>query len=378
MLPTALRSCLLVNAMMLPGVGFCAELRAIAWLTKETANAVVDAHMGKQLNLDAIENLGMRHGGQKDQKLEELIAGILSLHNGELFLPGLKHLSSNAAKKLANHQGPLLSLNGLCKLDPATADALAGYKGELGLLGLQDLDNEPLAKKLAAQNRPGGFLVLNGLQSLSKDAADYLAEHNATGLAIPSLRDLKSSKLARKLAGQNGDVVLDGLQVLSPEIAKELAQHKGFLSLNGLKEIEVESAEHLSKSECDLVLGGLKAIPSMALAIKLGQAPNQPAGGKLVLSRLQVITPEIAKALVAQGRSVVLPALDNISPEVAEAFANQAAGTLELDNLRLLPIDVAQALAKYKGDRLTLRVRDPLPPGILNLLQQNPKIFVQP
>ena len=62
---------------------------------------------------------------------------------------------------------------------------------------------------------------------------------------------------AHKLAdGKSGWLLLNGLKTISPEVAKELAQHKGWLSLNGLTtitDVDVLDGDGLSAACTELV-----------------------------------------------------------------------------------------------------------------------------
>jgi beta-lactamase regulating signal transducer with metallopeptidase domain len=117
-----------------------------------------------------------------------------------------------------------LPLNGITKLTPDVAQALAGYsRGPLYLNGLTTLSAE--AAKALAQHK--GLLFLDGLTTLSAEAATALAQHKHA-------------------------LLLDGLTTLSAEAAKALAQHKGDLSLGGLTTLSAEAAKALAQHEDEL------------------------------------------------------------------------------------------------------------------------------
>jgi hypothetical protein len=149
-----------------------------------------------------------------------------------------------AAEALAKRGGYNLSLNGLTSLSAEAAQALAKDKGELSLNGLTSLSAEA-AQALAKHE---GGLSLNGLTSLSAEAAQALAKHNEY-LFLDGLTSL-SAEAAQALAKHEGWLLsLDGLTSLSAEAAQALAEHKGGLSLNGLTSLSAEAAQVLAKHD---------------------------------------------------------------------------------------------------------------------------------
>ena len=67
-----------------------------------------------------------------------------------------------------------LSLDGLTELSDAAAESLATHEGDLSLKGLTKLTNTLLARRLAGQE---GVLVLSDLTELSDAAAESLSKH---------------------------------------------------------------------------------------------------------------------------------------------------------------------------------------------------------
>jgi hypothetical protein len=135
-----------------------------------------------------------------------------------------------------------LPLNGITKLTPDVAQALAGYsRGPLYLNGLTTLSAE--AAKALAQHK--GLLFLDGLTTLSAEAATALAQHKHA-LLLDGLTTL-SAEAAKALAQHKGDLSLGGLTTLSAEAAKALAQHEDQLYLNGLTTLSAEAAKALAQ-----------------------------------------------------------------------------------------------------------------------------------
>ena len=198
------------------------RLNGLRELTPEAAEALA-AHDGKVL-LHSLEQL-------TSVPLAEKLAG----QWGELRL-GLTDLSPEIAAILATNKGvaedrtrpgvvhrrrdqaaSVLRLDGLSRLSPAAAEALAAHRGVLVLNGLLTID-EAVAVALAKRT---GTLVLNGLPSISTDAA-------------------------RALAAFSGELVLKGIRDLDPETAAVLAKHSGRLHLTGLRNLPGEARSILA------------------------------------------------------------------------------------------------------------------------------------
>jgi len=88
-------------------------------------------------------------------------------------------------------------------------------------------------------------LALNGLTSLSDEAAKALGHHTGT-LTLDGLTTL-SDKAAKALGKHKGTLHLSGLTTLTDEGAKALAEFKGeYLYIDGLNMLSDEAAETLS------------------------------------------------------------------------------------------------------------------------------------
>lgn len=88
------------------------------------------------------------------------------------------------------------------------------------------------------------------------------------------------------------------------------------------------------------------------LSLEVAQVLSQFSKGDLRLHRVQIITPEVAKAL-AQTKVTLSLGLTTITPEVARALAARPKGMLALNALREISVEVARELAKFRG-KLTL------------------------
>ena len=240
-----------------------------------------------------------------------------------------------------------LPLNGLKSVDVETAEALAGYtRGMLLLNGLATLSEEAATK--LAQRKVGGWLSLNGLTTLPEGTAKALAQYKGQ-LALNGLTTI-SDDTAKALSQHENWLYLNGLTTLSDEAAKALAQHDGkILSLRGLSTLSDEVMKALGQYEGMLGVEGVSA-ERMPLTADRALALARVTGG--VLTTVTALdTPEstaIAQALAA-STTIVLPNLKSISDEAAKALAQQKGGYLSLDGLTTLSDGAAKALAQHKG-----------------------------
>lgn len=242
---------------------------------------------------------------------------------GFLDLALLPRLSSESARALAARRdgGPAvfaLCLAGVRILDADVAIALAGFRGSLWLDGLTSLSPEA-ARGLAAHT--GGSISLNGLRTLSDEAGKALATHRGDGLS------------------------LDGLQVLTPAVASALSHYKGHhLGLDGVRTLADEAATALRMRNTGwLTLNGLTKLSSAA-----------------------------ARAFAHSKRFLQLGGVATLTGKAAHALANHR-GIVEL-GVKELDAEAAAALAQYKGRGLELRELVVMPPQSLASLQANEHI----
>ena len=97
------------------------------------------------------------------------------------------------ATALSHHQG-WLSLNGLDSITPEAAQALAAFQGtNLDLNSIQTLDIE--TAEALAETRPSNQLSLNGLQTLSPEVASALVSGGHRHLSLQGLDTLSDESL---------------------------------------------------------------------------------------------------------------------------------------------------------------------------------------
>ena len=158
------------------------------------------------------------------------VAKELAQYDGCLCLNCLvDDLTGEVAAALANHkaQGGIF-LDKLTRLLPETAEALADYKG--------------------------GMLSLNGVTSLSDEAAVALGRYLGRATVSLHLRGLRSLSyraavgLAKYLGRYESSLDLDGLTSLSVRTARELAKCRGILHLQGVTKLSEEVQAILKSS----------------------------------------------------------------------------------------------------------------------------------
>ena len=107
-------------------------------------------------------------------------------------------------------------------------------------------------------------LCLNGLEEVSDETAEILASSKCS-IEMTSLKTLDNIPLSKKLAQQEGVLLLNEIPELNPEITREVASHSGGLSLNGLTELSEENAAALATHKGPLWLWGLKSMSGKVL-----------------------------------------------------------------------------------------------------------------
>ena len=237
--------------------------------------------------------------------------------------PGIQY-----RKKLKGSEvglGDCLPLNALKRLDPATAQALAGWEGALFIDGLTELDAET-AKALGEFQ--GFFLSLDGLTTLDADVAKALVAARAARVR------------------QEGRLNLNGLTALDADTAQEL---KGFteLGLEGLTTLDADTAEALAANGDALILKGLTTIDAET-AKALAAARRD-----LYLDGLTTLDLDTAKALAAfKSRKLWLNGLTTLDADTAGTLAESTCQMLGLLGLTSLKPKAAEKLAGFQGDSI--------------------------
>lgn len=140
-----------------------------------------------------------------------------------------------------------------------------------------------------------------------------------------------SPEVAQVLAEFRGEMLILGIQSITPEVAAAIATSKASaVWLHSITSVSQETAEALAKARCHLVMTSLAQLDSVELAEKLAQKP-----GALSFPYLKKISPPVAAALAKNKRSLTLAGLSEIPLEVQEQLA-QTVGALYLPNLKSL------------------------------------------
>jgi len=290
-------------------------------------------------------------------------------------LPAPEKVSSltvEQAREYATRKAPL-RFDALVELDAAAAAELAQHEGAICFTALEELSPEA-ARALAAHKPIKGFgnfdLDFRALRRILPETAAALATH-VGNLRLPALERLDSPDLARKLAGQWGELKV-GVTELSPEIAAILATNEGVyedktrpgvvlrradqsrsvLWFAGLKQLEPAVAEALAAQQGVLVLNELADLDPAAAA-----SLAKRNGGSLILNGLELLSPETAAALAAYDGEIALRALPEISPAAATALAAHR-GRLHLTGLVIPPAETLAILRKHPQVRLPAAAAD--------------------
>ncbi len=304
--------------------------------TKRTKDS--ECTMGECLPLNSLETL--------DPAAAQALAG----WQGNLLLDGLAMLDADTAKPLAEFRGFILSLDGLTTLDAGAAQALARDGRNLSLNGLTTLDADT-AKALAVPQM--AFLYLNGLKTLDADAAKALAAVKGS-LYLNGLTTLDADT-AKALAEFSGPWLwLDGLTTLDADTAGAIAECKAtFIGLQGLTKLEAGAAERLAGFRAENILLREKVKKKFQpLRLKLFPEPLTPENPLTPETALTFKTRafagltalespdsvEIAKALAAREGPLPLPRLKRISPKTLTALLQKADVEIPpIESLELIP-----------------------------------------
>jgi len=251
-------------------------------------------------------------------------AGTPSFASDPVDTPPTPSLSADEARRLvADHEDDWLALDGMTSLSADAAAALAAYEGDcLSLDGLESLDADT-ALALAGFK---GCLSLSGLDRLDLATATALASSTGS-LTLDGLATI-DAPTARTLAAFRGEhLSLGGLQALPADVARIFKAFRGGgLSLQGLKHLDPVTVELLAESPA--WTGWLPAVT--------------------------VLTAETARTLAAVKRtSLDLYGLTSLSADAATGLA-EFSGGLRLDGLRTLDGDTARRLAGFAAESLSL------------------------
>lgn len=302
------------------------------------------------------------------------VAAVLAEFRGEMLILGLKSLSLEVARSLAESQAATVWLHSITSVSPEVAEAVAKVPGQLVMSGLVELESAPLAEKLARRPGPLSFpylkritletaamlgknsrsLTLAALAEVPPEVQDRLAE-TVGALSLPSLASLDSLPLTKKLAlGFAQSVLLPAIKTLTVEQATEIASVKRNFFLGGTllpltvmtEEVATVFANHPGAGRLELGVGpisdsSLKILVQSPLSVALREVeslnseqvqilatasdsvPGGPFGTQIKISLPKLKT--LDSALLAERllrSSSDFGSVTTISPEAAAALAS--------------------------------------------------------
>lgn len=325
------------------------SLNGLTTISESTARQLHEFR-GFNLFLDGIKHL--------HRNTAEILFTLKPYRNSlELSLNGLTSLQDDVAHELRQFQGNALALDGLTGLSPVGAESISmisptGGHLDVSLNGLSSISDEA-ADYLS---KVTGDLSLNGLATISFSVAESLGKFQGLNLWLDGLQDL-SPGAAANLSGIEGadlfasrvflGLFLNGLKHLSEETAANLSRINSGLWLNGLEEMSDEVAEHLSQTTEELWLAGIKNLSDNAAA-SLSKKPQE-----LHLDGLEELSTSAAQSFSAFEGVLYLNGLRRITPPALEALCNTKAD-LALDGLVHLSAEDAESLSHHQGNWLSL------------------------
>ncbi|MCH2025294.1 MAG: hypothetical protein MK172_06085 [Verrucomicrobiales bacterium] len=281
-------------------------------------------------------------------------------------LEWLKNISNEVAVKLGGSPEARRSLvvDGLNSLSDEAAEGLSKFKGEYislnGLTKLSDAAAESLSKHK-------GYLHLKGLTKLSDAAAESLSKYKGK-LGLRDLTEITNTSLARKLASQVGvyggrfDVDLHLLTALSDAAAEALCKFKGEVTLGSsdldcrdlkLSDVALKS---LSTVQGGLDLAGLRELSDVA-----AEDLSNHEGEDLRLNGLTKLSDAAAEALAKYKSGLFLNGIESLSDAAAETLAGRKK-KVELKGLNELSVQGALSFSKNKllvvSDQIAKRIVD--------------------
>jgi len=266
---------------------------------------------------------------------------------GRLILNGLCKLRGEVAVALGNSSAGWMELNGLTSISTDAASGLASFAGELNLDGLATLDDEA-AEAFSKSNC--AYLSLSGVTTLSPNAASSLARK--ANVSFTRGLTTISPEVAEALVCRQGGLEFHSLRILPPKILRILAGYKGELILGGLKELSNEQAKILATHTGESVsLMGIKSLTFAAVnALRVHQ-------GRLSIG-LKRVSDDSADVLASRKGELFLPRLTGLADsEAGLALADKLlreAGHCGFDSLTTLSENVAERFAKLGDSYLRL------------------------
>ena len=266
-------------------------------------------------------------------------------------------LTAGEAKLLCSYKSNL-TLPNLTDLEPESAKMFSEHRGILSLPAVRELTPET-ARALAARN--GVSLRLWGLKSMTPEVAKELAKAQS-GLKLGL--NTMTPEVASALAPLSSSLDLSNLQSMTPDVARLLASTDRWLSLNGLTTLEPDVAEALAGHPGWLTLNGLQSITPEA-----AEALGQFRGENLDLNQLRVLDIEVAERLAEAkpNNTLSFNSVKTLSPEVAAALVAGNHRYLSLQGLEELPEESLKILRRHKRRKVEANTGGMLLPSKFDL-----------
>ena len=317
------------------------------------------------------------------QALEPLAQGC------RLTLTGVDDPAPEMLAAVAKAPGGIV-LPDVVTLAPAAARVLAENAASVELPGLKNLPLDVAAA--LGGSRPNAYLLLDGVEEISPEAAAALCRQRKAVFHLRGLRRITAAA-AKPLVGMPGDLYLDGLESLDAETATVLALHPHSLRLPGLRRLDADAIRPLAAHRLFLDLGSREPLSPEAAAAVCGRrkqttlsVPAIDAAAARILAdgvkgfhlelriaappsadvvdvlaanqrilfdrdRLTTLSVAAAETLARhEGIPLSFAGLVDVSPELAAALATDNNDSLSLNGLKELSPEVARELARHRGE----------------------------
>ncbi len=153
------------------------------------------------------------------------------------------------------------------------------------------------------------------------------------------------------LARHRGKLDLRDLKTISSKGIKTLSRHQGDLDLSSLTEVTDEDATVLAQHSGRIMLRGLKALSGGTghVALATAQIRDSEAEGTLWMDGLETISVEVASVLSRFPGTLVLRGLTSLPEDCAVALGRHL-GDLRIGGLASLSVVAAKAIARNRGE----------------------------
>jgi len=312
-----------------------------------------------------------------------LLARRIAKDSGEdLRLDGLERLTPEIARALAYYRDntevfPSISLNGLRYLSAETAAELVESFWSITLHGLSDgrctlgdgadavlAENDECTRRLFVGHDIAGFMSRNYAHRLLRKVIGSLNSADEDGHPLCNYLDLDSISYITKEQAEaicvfdGRSIGLRGLSDIPHDIARTLASWIGqerYVRINPKRLVDPVLAniclhDYSDCEEPDAFFSdcAIEEISPAAAAVFV------EAGATLSFPKMRRLSVEVAKTLATTENELRLDGLEVISHEVAIALAEHQ-HFLSLDGLESISTETAKALAKHQGAELSLR-----------------------